>query len=148
MHLFFVCSLGPGVLQDLSPKPFGGLQEFTPGSYRLQIADVKEYNCTVPLHWLGMHQWAHRARGLPSWGHVERVFTPTFLDESGNLTLRNLTGTRVRIRSESPHSYPKNGCFQFVDGDAIRLAFLLALARSFSSSESRDLMLTAARPPT
>ena len=95
-----------------------------------------------------MHQWARRVHGLPSWGSVDRVFKDTSLDESGNLTLRNFTGTRVRIRSESPHNYPKNGCFQFVGGNATRLAFLLALAHALSSSESRDLWLAAARPPT
>ena len=115
--------------QDVEPLGFAGISEFSGRDFRKHMAENKHYTCTVPCHWLGLHDFSHA--GLwPSFGNILRVFEQTLMDPRGNLDPSGMFNLRVRVRSKSEAGAPAIGEHEFVDGDVGRLALALAAVRS------------------
>lgn len=135
--------------EDAGPLGFGGFNEFSTEAFHRFISENGQYSCTVPLHWLGVSRFAHQ--GIwPSFGAVKRVHDQ-LLTIDGQLSINNLAQLRVQVRRTSDMEPPARGEYEFIDGDANRLAFLMGLVESMSEVNGSDVAAAfakAARPDT
>ena len=125
--------------QDACPLSFGGISEFSGSEFRKSMESASLYTCTVPFHWLGIHLFSHSSL-LPSIGAVTRVMDHIFVvrDDDGNRRLdpSGVAKLEVRVRATSKVDIPMPGHYDFVDGDAARLAMGMAMVAASTSPTS------------